>query len=92
MAQMVERLHTLELEEEEFTPAPAANGRLQDAAESMGLTMGKSVAQIRDFGQHLRGHAEFIKQEKPLQLLGILAGIALAAGFATRVWRSTRNA
>ena len=88
MAQMVERLNM----SEEFATAPAAHAKLQDAAESVGMAMGKSVAQIRDFGQQLRDLAQSFKQEKPLQLLGILAGVAMAAGFATRVWRSSRNA
>ena len=95
MAQMVARLNALEIEE--FTPAPAdtasaANSKLQDAGASLGAALGKSVAKVRNFGQQTRGRAEFIKQEKPLQLLGTLAGIAMAAGFAARVWRSTRNA
>jgi hypothetical protein len=88
MAQMVERLNT----SEEFSTAPAANRKLQDAGESLGLVIGKSVASVRDFGQQMRDRAASFKQEKPLQLLGILAGIAMAAGFATRVWRSSRNA
>lgn len=88
MAQMVERLDT----SEELTSAPAAKGKLQGAGESLGLAIGKSVAKAREFGQNLRDRAEFVKQEKPLQLLGIFAGIAMAAGFATRVWRSARNA
>ena len=88
MAQMVERLNT----SEDFITAPAATGKLQDAGESLGLALGKSVAKTRELGQQLRHRAEFVKQEKPLQLLGILAGIAMAAGFATRVWRSIRNA
>ena len=88
MAQMVERLNT----SEDFITAPAATGKLQDAGESLGLALGKSVAKTRELGQRLRDCTEFVKQEKPLQLLGILAGIAMAAGVATRVWRSTRNA
>ncbi len=88
MAQMVERLNT----SEDFITAPVATGKLQDAGESLGLAIGKSVAKTRELGQQLRHRAEFVKQEKPLQLLGILAGIAMAAGVATRVWRSTRNA
>jgi len=88
MAQMAERLNT----PEEFASASAENGKLQDAAESLGLAIGKSVASVRDFGRQLRDRSESFKQEKPLQLLGILAGTAMAAGFATRVWRSSRNA
>ena len=87
MAQMAERLNT----SDEFTSAPAEKGKLQDVGESLGLAIGKSVASVHDFGQQLRERAQSFKQEKPLQLLGIFAGIAVAAGFATRVWRS-RNA
>lgn len=88
MAQMLERLNT----SEDFITAPAAKGKLQDAGESLGLAIGKSVAKTRALGQQLRERAVTFKDEKPLQLLGILAGIAMAAGFATRVWRSARNA
>ncbi|HEX4784139.1 MAG TPA: hypothetical protein VH350_07330 [Candidatus Sulfotelmatobacter sp.] len=88
MAQMVERLNTTE----EFSAAAAANRKLQDAAESLGLAIGTSVTGTRELGRQLRARAESFKQEKPLQLLGIFAGIAMAAGFATRVWRSSHNA
>ena len=90
MAQMVERLNTLALEE--FTPAPAERRTLQGIGESVGLAIGKSVAKTRQLGQQMRDRAEYVRQEKPLQLLGVLAGFAMAAGVATRVWRSTRNA
>ena len=90
MAQMVERFNTLALEE--FATAPAEKGTLQGAGESVGLAIGKSVAKTRQLGQQMRDRAEYVRQEKPLQLLGVLAGFAMAAGVATRVWRSNRDA
>ncbi|HET7893077.1 MAG TPA: hypothetical protein VFL34_16235 [Candidatus Sulfotelmatobacter sp.] len=87
MAQMVERLNT----SEEFT-IPVEKAKLRRAGEAVGLAIGKSVAKTRQLGRQLRDRAEFVKQEKPLQLLGVVTGLAMAAGIATRVWRSNRDA
>lgn len=95
MAHMIERLNT----DEELTIPPANNGKIQHAAESLGTTAGRAVSKsgefvtlVRDRAYGVRQRAEQVKDEKPLQILAVLAGLSVAAGFATRMWRASKNA
>ncbi len=43
---------------------------------------------MRQFALRARLRAERVKEDRPLPVLGIIAGIAFTAGVAIRVWRS----
>jgi len=95
MAHMMERLDT----HEELTFTPRNNGKLQQAGESLGTAAGRAVTKSREFvtlvgerADRLKHRAERVKEEKPLQILAVLAGVSAIAGFATRLWRANRNA
>ena len=88
MAYRVERSSA----DEQSTYAFSKIGKLQRAGESFGIVAGKAVAKSREFAELVRERAERVKEEKPLRLLAVLAGVAAVAGFATRVWRSSGNA
>ncbi len=60
--------------------------------ESAGQCLGAAVRDTRQFAARLRQRAETIKEEQPLQFIAVVAGVSVAAGFATRLWRSSRNA
>lgn len=78
--------------DEQSTSASPRTAKLQGAGESLGIAVGKMVAKSREFTARVREGAEQVKEEKPLQLLAVLAGVAAVAGFATRIWRSRGNA
>ena len=44
----------------------------------------------RYLARHLGGRAQQLKEERPLQLLAVIAGTAFIAGVFVRVWRSRR--
>jgi hypothetical protein len=95
MAHMIERLNT----DEELTIAPAKNGKIQRAGESLGIAAGRAVSKSREFvtlmrdrAYRVRQRAEQVKDEKPLQILAVFAGLSVVAGFATRMWRASKNA
>ena len=88
MAYMVERV-TLE------DPAIATLARtsgLQRAGASLGVAAGKTVAKVHEAATLVAERAEKVKEEKPLQLLAVLGGLAAVAGFAIRLWRVSKNA
>lgn len=58
-----------------------ARVRVSDARSGAG-------SRTEEFGSDTRLRAERLKEDRPLELLGIIAGIAFAAGVAARVWRS----
>lgn len=78
--------------DEQSTYAFSKTGKLQRAGEFLGIAAGKAVARSREFAELVRQRAERVKEEKPLRLLAVLAGVAAVAGFATRIWRSSGNA
>ena len=95
MAHMIERLNT----DEELTIAPANNGKIQRAGESLGIAAARAVSKSREFVTLVRNRAYGIRQralrvknEKPLQILAVFAGLSFVAGFATRMWRASKNA
>jgi hypothetical protein len=51
-------------------------------------TRSGAASRTGEIGSPARFRAERLKEDRPLQLLGIIAGIAFAAGVATRVLRS----
>lgn len=68
------------------------SGKLRRAGESLGAAAGKTVARSRGLATLVRDRAETIKEEKPLQILAVVGGIAVIVGFATRLWRASSNA
>ena len=77
----------------------ANNGNLQRAGDSLGTAAGTAVAKSREFvillrdrANRLRQRALLVKEEKPLQILAVVAGLSAIAGFASRFWRTSRNA
>lgn len=49
------------------------------------------ASRAREFSSPARVRVEKLKEDRPLQLLGIIAGIAFAAGVAARVWRTRHH-
>ena len=47
-----------------------------------------TVARAEDLGRHTREWVRNTKEERPLQLLAMIAGAALVSGIAIRIWRS----
>lgn len=88
MAYMVERV-TLE---DSAIATLARTGGLQRAGASLGVAAGKTVAKAHEAATLVAERAEKVKEEKPLQLLAVLAGLSAVAGFAIRLWRISRNA
>jgi hypothetical protein len=88
MAHTVERV-TLE---DPATAALERTGRLQRAGRSLGVAAGKIAAKVHAAATRIAEQAEKVKEEKPLQLLAVLAGFAAVAGFTIRFWRVNRNA
>ena len=88
---MIDLMETLNADEQ-GTCFSANTGKLQRAGESLGIAVGNTVAKSREFAARVRERAEQVKEEKPLQILAVLAGVAVVAGFATRIWRSSGNA
>jgi hypothetical protein len=95
MAHAMERLNT----DDQLMIESTINRKLERAAESLGTAAGTAVAKSREFvsllGERadiLRHRAERVGEEKPLQILAVLAGIFACAGVATRLWRANRNA
>lgn len=84
MAQTVEELES----GERIVPS----GEVVELFQRAGECLGVAVESTRRFTRHLGYKAEGIKKEKPLQFLAVLAGVSVAAGFAMRLWRSSRNA
>lgn len=54
--------------------------------ESLSAASQKSVKLWSD----LRHRSRRLKEEQPLQMLGVIGGIALVAGIGIRIWRSSR--
>lgn len=79
-------------EVEQGTKDSRTRGKLQRAGESVGIAAGKTVAKSREFADLARQRAQQVTSENPLRFLAVLAGVALVAGFATRLWRSSGNA
>jgi hypothetical protein len=77
---------------EEPVPAFATTDKLTTASESLGTAVGKTVARSRDLATRISERVTAIKEEKPLQILAVVAAIAFTAGFTARIWRATRNA
>lgn len=88
MAHMVERVRL----EDQAIDALDRRGRLQRAGASLGVTAGKIVAKVREAAALVAERAEKVKEERPLQLLAVLAGFAAIAGFTIRLWRASRSA
>ena len=88
MADLMETLN----EDVQGTCSSPNTGKLQRAGESLGIAVGNTVAKSREFAARVRERAAQVKEEKPIQLLAVLAGVAAVAGFATRIWRSSGNA
>jgi hypothetical protein len=88
MAYMVERV-TLE---DQAIANLARRGGLQRVGASLGVAAGKTVAKVHEAATLVAERAEKVKEEKPLQLLAVLAGLSAVAGFAIRLWRVSRNA
>jgi ElaB/YqjD/DUF883 family membrane-anchored ribosome-binding protein len=85
MAQMIETLRT---GPERLAAALRAMGQLQNASKRLGVAAGKTQA----FTRHVFDRAGEVKREKPLHFLAVIAGFALVAGIATRVWRGRADA
>lgn len=47
-----------------------------------------AASRTGEIGSPARFRVEKLKEDRPLELLGVIAGIAFAAGVAARVWRS----
>ena len=45
-----------------------------------------------EFSARIRNRAIQLKNEQPLEFLAIIAGVAVAAGAAARIWRSSQDA
>lgn len=91
MAYMAEGLNSGDNSFSGTTPEESS-GTLQRAGESLGTAAGKVVAKSRELATLMRDRAETIKEEKPLQILAVVGGIAVVVGFATRLWRASGNA
>jgi len=85
MAQMIETLRT---KRERLAAALRAIGQLQNASKRLGLAAGKTQALAR----HVLDRADEVRREKPLHFLAVIAGFALVAGIATRMWRGRADA
>jgi hypothetical protein len=81
--------------------SPVATSWLTNAATEVGAACGRAKGyttevlsgareQPRDLATRVRDRAEKVKNEQPLQVLAVVAGIAVAAGVVSRVWRSRR--
>ena len=70
----------------------ARTGGLQRAGTSLGVAAGKAVAKVHGAATLVAERAKMVKEEKPLQLIAVFAGLAAVAGFTTRLWRASRNA
>ncbi len=57
-----------------------------DAIEACAPLTRRSVEMTRQAGRRLKG----FKEERPLQLIGTIAGFAFVLGVAARFWRSKR--
>jgi ElaB/YqjD/DUF883 family membrane-anchored ribosome-binding protein len=72
-----------------------ATERISRAYSHTWLRLSDTYAEIafraREIASSSRIRVEQFKEERPLQLLGIIAGMAFAAGVAVRVWRSRRS-
>ena len=79
--------------------SPVAASWLTNAATEVGAACGRAKdfstevlsgarEQARDLATRVRNRAEKVKNEQPLQVLAVVAGIAVAAGVVSRVWRS----
>jgi hypothetical protein len=77
---------------EDAATALQRTGRLQRVGTSLGVAAGKTVAKVHEAATVVAERAEKVKEEKPLQLLAVLAGLAAVAGFAIRLWKVSRNA
>ena len=82
MAHLTERLSL----EKQAPGAFARTGRLQRAGASLGVAAGKTVAKVHEAAELVAKRAEKVKEERPLRLLAVLAGLAAVAGFTTRLW------
>jgi hypothetical protein len=80
---------------------PVGEAWLVENARTLGSACGHAQSYVsaitdrvrskaRDLVTDLEGRADKIKDEDTLQLLAVIAGIAAAAGVATRIWRSNR--
>jgi hypothetical protein len=85
MADIMERLRT---DTQQLATPVRSIGWWQNAGERLGAACGKTQA----FASRMLDGAGRIKRDKPIQFLTVLAGAALAAGFAVRLWRSSTNA
>lgn len=67
---------------------------LNETAKRVGSACGAFVNSTteatRDWAEKVRDRVEMVKNEEPVKVLAVLAGVAVAAGVATRVWRSNR--
>jgi hypothetical protein len=77
----------------------ATGDQVRTAGESLGTTVGKTVAKTRELATliservtAISGRVTAIREERPLQILAVLAALAFAAGFTARIWRANRNA
>jgi ElaB/YqjD/DUF883 family membrane-anchored ribosome-binding protein len=85
MAQMIA---TLRIGRERLAAALRAMGQLQNASKRLGVAAGQTQA----FARHVFDRAGEVQREKPLHFLAMVAGLALVAGIATRVWRGRADA
>ena len=89
MAYMAEALNSVDSNFPGTTKNEEAYGTFQRAGESIGTAAGKTVAKSRELALLVRHRAETMKEEKPLQILAVVGGIAVVVGFATRLWRAS---
>jgi hypothetical protein len=72
-----------------------ATSRLSDWYRGVRLYIANSYEQLATSCHSVASrsvpHVRRIKEEQPLQLLGVIAGVAFAAGMAVRIWRSNHE-
>jgi hypothetical protein len=78
---------TLRTGSEQLATALGTMEKLQNAGECLGVAADETQA----FANHVLDRAAEIKREKPLPFLAVIAGLALVAGIATRVWRASAH-
>lgn len=49
---------------------------------------GRAILSARDLAARTTGEVRYLQREHPIRLLSMIAGTALVAGAATRIWRS----
>jgi hypothetical protein len=81
-------MDTLQTGREQLATALRIIEQLRNTGERLGFATAKAQA----FTHQLLDRAGEVKREKPLYFLAAIAGLALVAGMATRIWRANTNA